>query len=221
MRFLAVLNTASVALVKRSASRSCWLKAWTIFIAPSTSPVTVPTSAMRSWLRLEMARTRRPRMVSGRTISGDADQHHRRQLGREDEQDDGAGDAHHDVAQRDRNGGADDLFDDGRVDRDAAGDLGRAVLLEEAGGEAQQVAVHGEADVGDDPLAEPADEIEAHRGGERHDQHQEQQILEPAGDIAAARKAAVDDQLEGDRARRRSRRPRPAGRSPAPAIWPG
>ena len=37
-----------------------------------------------------------------------------------------------------------------------AGDLGRAVLLEEAGREAQQVAVHREADVGDDPLADPA-----------------------------------------------------------------
>ena len=57
--------------------------------------------------------------------------------------------------------------------------------------------MNGKADVGDDPLAEPADEIEADRGGQRHHQHQEQQILEPAGDIAAAGEAAVDDQLEG------------------------
>ena len=38
-----------------------------------------------------------------------------------------------DIAQRDRDRGADDLLDDGGVDRDPAGDLGRAVLLEEAG----------------------------------------------------------------------------------------
>ena len=64
------------------------------------------------------------------------------------------------------------------------GDLGRAVLLEEAGRQAQQVAVHGEADVGDGPLAEPRDEIEADRGGERHHADQHQQIFEPARDVA-------------------------------------
>ena len=108
-------------------------------------------------------------------------------------------DAHDEVAQRDRDGGADDLFDDRGVDGHPAGDFGRAVLFEEAGREAQQVAVHREADVGDDPLAEPADEIEAGRGGERHDDHQHQQIFEPARDIAVCRRAeaAVDDQLEG------------------------
>ena len=81
-----------------------------------------------------------------------------------------------------------------------AGDLGRAVLLEEAGRQAQQVAVHREADVGDDALAEPGDEIEAARGGERQHDDEHQQIFEPAGDLAgvAARgEAAVDDQLEG------------------------
>ena len=70
IRFLAVEKTVSVAAVKRWASRSCWLKAWTIFIAPNTSLVTAPTSAMRSWLRVEMARTRRPMKTIGRTISG-------------------------------------------------------------------------------------------------------------------------------------------------------
>ena len=115
---------------------------------------------------------------------GDAEQHHARQLGGEEEQDHGAGQAHHEVAQRDRQGGADDLFDDRGVDRQPAGDLGRAILLEEAGREAQQVAVHREANVGDDPLAEPRDEVEARRGGERHDDDQRQQDVEPAGDIA-------------------------------------
>ena len=64
------------------------------------------------------------------------------------------------------------------------GDLGRAVLLEEAGGEAQQVALHREADVGDGALAEPGDEIEADRGRERQHDDEHQQILEPAGEIA-------------------------------------
>ena len=43
MRRLAVANTFSTASPKRFASRCCWLNACTIFIAPSTSLVTVPT----------------------------------------------------------------------------------------------------------------------------------------------------------------------------------
>ena len=130
MRFRAVLNTASVALVNRSASRSCWLKAWTIFIAPNTRGhgADIGNSILAV---LEMARTRRPRMVSGRTISAMPTSIIAASLAQH-EQDHGAGDAHHRVAKRDRHGGADDLLDDGRVDRDPAGDLGRAVLLEES-----------------------------------------------------------------------------------------
>src|SRR3546814_2111153 len=60
----------------------------------------------------------------------------------------------------------DDLFDDRGIRRHARGDLRRAVFLEEAGGEAEQVALHRLADVGDGALAEPAHEIEAQRGGE-------------------------------------------------------
>ena len=43
-----------------------------------------------------------------------------------------AADAHDDVAQRDRDGGADDLLDDRGVDGQPRGDFGRAVFLEEA-----------------------------------------------------------------------------------------
>ena len=100
------------------------------------------------------------------TISGIAISRRAGERRGEEEQDDRAGGAHHDVAQRDRDGGADDLLDDGGVGGDPAGDFGRAIFLEEAGGEAQQIAVHREADVGDDPLADPADEIEADRGGD-------------------------------------------------------
>ena len=65
------------------------------------------------------------------------------------------------------------------------GDFGRPVLLEESGRQAQQVAVHGEADVGDGALAEPGDEIETDRGRERHDADEQQEIFEPARDVAA------------------------------------
>jgi hypothetical protein len=99
-------------------------------------------------------------------------------------------------AQGDGDGGPDDLLDDRRVDCDPAGDLGRPVFLKEARGEPQEVAVDGKADVGDDALAEPADEIEADRCGQRHDDHQKHQILEPAGDVPAG-ETLVDDQLEG------------------------
>ncbi len=67
--------------------------------------------------------------------------------------------------------------------------------------------MHRKADVGDRALAQPRHEIEAHRGGERQDSDEQQQIFEPAGDVArgAARcEALVDDQLEGiGHARRR------------------
>jgi hypothetical protein len=65
MRRLAVAKTLCTASANLLASRFCWLKACTIFIAPRTSLVTVPTLAMRSWLRVEIARTRRPRIASG------------------------------------------------------------------------------------------------------------------------------------------------------------
>ena len=130
-----------------------------------------------------------------------AEQHHSGELGRKREQDRGAGDTKDQVAQRDGYGGADDLLDDGGVDRHSRGNLGRAVLLEESGREAQQVAMHRKADVGDSALAKPRDEVEADRGGERHDSDQEQQIFKPAGDVAGGTgtggEAFVDDQLEG------------------------
>ena len=55
-----------------------------------------------------------------------------RQLGREMNRMTSAGDAHDEVAQRDRQGGADDLFDDRRIDGQPRGDLRRAIFFEEA-----------------------------------------------------------------------------------------
>ena len=123
-----------------------------------------------------------------------------RELGRKREQDADAGDAQERIAQRDGNGRSDDLLDDRRVDRDSRSDFGRAIFLEEAGRKPQQVAVHGEADVGDRSLAQPGHEIKADCSGDSQDADQQEQIFEPARDIAGGsgtvRKAFVDDQLE-------------------------
>ena len=135
----------------------------------------------------------------------DAEQDAAGQLGRQGEQIGDAADPHHHVAQRHRHGGADDLFDDRGVRRHPRGDFGRAVFLEKAGGEAEQVALHRLADVGDGAFAQPADEIEAQRGGERQRQDDAVEQAEMRRDVAAAGdKAAVDHFLElpGDRQRR-------------------
>ena len=142
---------------------------------------------------------------SARTIGGMPISSQIGELGREGEQIDDAADAEHDVAQRDRDGRADHHLDHRRVGGDARGDLGRPVLLEEARLEAQQIVVHGDADVGDHLLAEHRDEIEAEGGRHReHGDHQEQ-IVELLRDVAAAGdEALVDDPAEavGDGERR-------------------
>ena len=140
MRFRAVLNTASVALVSRSASRSCWLRPGRSssrrHLSRHGADIGNSILAVLKW------RARAGRGWSAEDDQRDADQHHRGELGCQDEQDHGAGDAHHQVAKRDRYGGADDLLDDGSVDRDPAGDLGGR-FSSKIRGEAQQVAVHG------------------------------------------------------------------------------
>src|SRR3546814_20162226 len=94
-------------------------------------------------------------------------------------------------------GGAHDLLDDRGIRGHARGDFGRAVFLEETGGEAQQVALHRLADVGDGALAEPADEIEAQRGREGERDADGVETPERRSDIAAAGdEAAVDHFLE-------------------------
>lgn len=141
-------------------------------------------------------------------------QYARRELRREAEQIGDAPDPHHHVAERDRDGRADDLFDDRSVRGHARGDFGRAVFLEKSGGEAEQVALHRLADVGDGAFAEPADEIEAQRSRQRQRNDDGVKQPEMRGDVAAARdEAAVDHFLElpGDcecRERRNAKRDR-------------
>ena len=61
MRRRATVKVRSTASPKRSLSRSCWLKPWTIFIAESTSVTIAPISATRSWLVRLTVRSRRPK----------------------------------------------------------------------------------------------------------------------------------------------------------------
>ena len=135
---------------------------------------------------------------------GNAQQQQAGQLGRQREEIGEAADGGHHVAQRHRHGGADHLFDDRGVGRQARRDFGRAIFLEEARRLAQQIGLRGAANVGDDAFAEPGHEIEAQRAGDREHQHDQQQIFEPAADVAAAHEPLVDHQAEavGDGQRR-------------------
>jgi hypothetical protein len=131
-------------------------------------------------------------------------------------------DRHDRVAQCDRNGRADDLLDQRGVGGHPRGYLPRAVFLEEAGREAQEVALHRQADVGDDALAQPGHGIEPYRRAQRQDDDNYQQVLEPAADvarIATAREAAVDDQAKArrDRQGRRGRHQQRQGCGQHPA----
>ena len=139
---------------------------------------------------------------------GDQQEQPHGQAGDQPEQIGRAPDRHQRIAQRDRDSGADHLFDQRGVAGHAAGNFLGTVLFIEPRRQAQQVFLHAQADVGDHALAQPADEIEPHRSarGKHGDDHQ--QIAEPAAHVLGRRpfgKAAVDHHLEarGDRQRRR------------------
>ena len=140
MRRRAVSNVRSTASPNRASSRGSWPNAWTTFIAPSTSAARTPTIATRSWLLREARRRRPPNTVIGPTTQRDADQQFGGQRGGHGEQIDDAADRHDRVAQRDRHGGADDLFDDRGIRCQARGDFLGAVFLEKAGRHAHRLA---------------------------------------------------------------------------------
>ena len=135
-----------------------------------------------------------------------AEQQHARELGGEREQIGDAADADDQVAQRDRHGGADDLFDDRGIRCHARCDFGWAVGLEKAGSEPQQIALHRQPDVGHHALAEPRYEIETQCGGKAQHHGDQEQVAEPATDVfgaAASIESTIDHQLEACRNRKR------------------
>ncbi len=153
---------------------------------------------------------------------GNGDQQQPGKLGAEREQIDDPADPGDEVAQRERDRGADHLLQHRGVGGEARGDLARPVFLEEAWRQGEEVALHLAAKVGNGALAQPRHEIEAETGGDRqhHDDHQ--QILERLGHRSAAdraaREAAVDDLLEairdGERRRRTDARKNNGGEDP-------
>ena len=142
---------------------------------------------------------------------GDRDdqQHQRSQFRRLDRHIGDATDAHHGVAQRHRGARRDDLFDDCGVAGQPRGNLGGAVFFKEHRIEGQQMRLYGLAQIGDDALADPADEIEPERRGDAHQHDDAEHAPEIRGDRAGVRalgKAVVDDQLQPLRDRQRGQR---------------
>ena len=140
-------------------------------------------------------------------------EHHASQLRAGDRQQDRAANQQQQVAQRHRRGGAEDRLQHGGVGDQPRQDLTRPGGLEEGRAEADDVAVDGAADVGDDALADPRDEEVAAvaGGGEQGDnaEHDDQRLVEQRRNGAA--KALVDQpaqpEAEGEhRARRGSQR---------------
>ena len=101
-----------------------------------------PTSAIRSWLDAREIADPAARSTIGRTITGMPSSSMPASLGDEDEQIDHAANAGEHVAQRDRDGGADDLLDDRgvRVIREAISD-GR-FSSKKPGARASRLALH-------------------------------------------------------------------------------
>ena len=126
------------------------------------------------------------------------------ELRRQREEVNGATNAHHDVAERDRNGGTHHLLDDGGIAGHPASNFGRPVLFEKGGALTQQIAVHRKPDVGDGAFTQPGYEVEPECRRDRHNRHDHQQILKPASDtvgITARHKSAVDNQTDARRYR--------------------
>ena len=113
----------------------------------------------------------------------DHQQHHQGEARADPEHITNAADAHHRVAQRQAGRGADHLFDDRGVRRDAAGDFGWAVFFEEHRIKGDEVALHGGAQIGHHALADPRDEEETHGRRQPEQQDEPEEAHEEGRDI--------------------------------------
>jgi hypothetical protein len=130
-----------------------------------------------------------------------------------------------DVAQGLRDARADHGLDDACVGAEARDHLARAGDLEEPGREVQHVAVDVAAQVGDDALAEPGDEVGAQVGRDREhgddDRHGLDRVIERVGPALA--EAAVDQVAQADAQREdggRGEHQGDQGADDVPAIGP-
>ena len=216
-------NAFSTVVRKRPSSRSSWPNAWTTFIAAQS--LGDGRADVRDTVLRRAAEVADPAAEEDHRPEDDrdADDQHSGKLGRQREQIDDAADAGSEVAQGDRHARADDLLEDSGVGSQPRGDFRRPVLLEEARRQRQQVLLNRDAQVGDGPLANPRNEVEAKRRcrGEHDDDHQ--QIVERGADglrpCTSGSEALIDHPLEtvGDRqhARLRTGRGRTAPRRSA------
>ena len=139
---------------------------------------------------------------------GNRQQQPGRQGRSESEQIDDAAEADHDIAERDRYGCPDHLFDHRRIRRHPRSDFGGSVFLEKARRQTQQIVLNGEPDIRDHPFSQPADKIEAEGGCDSQNGDNPQQTLKIRRDIAVpCYEPLVDDGFEArrDRQRRRGR----------------
>ena len=127
----------------------------------------------------------------------------RRELQARDRQHHQAPDDRDHRAQRDRQADAGDGLHQRGVGGQARQHLAGARDLEEGRVHADHARVHGRAQVGDDALAEPGDEVEAQRG--KHAEHcggrQEREEIAVDGVGAAGRHALVDQVAQRHRQR--------------------
>ena len=118
---------------------------------------------------------RQPRQAAHLAAQDQDREHHQRhdqqchagQLGRGDQQHHNAAGQQQDVAQSNRGAGADDRLDHRGVGGQPGHHLGRHHPLEKSRAHPRDMAEDSGAQIGDDPLAQTADQVEAHRGGQR------------------------------------------------------
>ena len=223
MRRRAVREARSTASAKRVASRASWPNAWTIFIAPSTSPTIAADvgdavlAAARDVAHAAAEHDDRQRRPAGCRAAASAGQPRR-----EHEQIDDAADAEDDVAQRHRDGRADHLLDHrvSAVSREAISD-GRFSSKKRGARRSRLCCTATRMSATHARRA-----TRRNRSGRRSPPRARRPSatdIRTSGRYRASRCRAakpVDDQPE--RVGMATSRPRrPAARAAAPAIWPG
>ncbi len=164
----------------------------------------------------------------------DGEQHQQRQVHARHEHHDEGAKQHDEAAQRLRQRRSGNRLDLRRVGREPAHQLAGVGALEESRAEVGDVTEHVAAQVGDDPLAQPVDVVEARRAGDGQHQADDDQHGEVAVDEGAVVRAEAevdhpahghrDDQRRHRRDDERHSRPERAaacdgrGRATAPAA---
>ena len=132
---------------------------------------------------------------------GDSDKDEARELGAGDHHHDERAEQHHQVADRLRDGRARRRLDLGRIGGEAGHQLASLCLLEKGGRQPGEMREHVASQVGDDPLADPVDGVEAQRAGSGEHDADDHHHAEVAVDelSVGAREARVDHAANAER----------------------